>query len=100
MRAEINDPGLPSALEAEGALRTLAAGEVLFRQGAPPSAIYRVESGRLRLERRTLDGQLVILHAAERGEFFAEAALFADAYHCDAVAAVPSRVLIYPKARV
>jgi CRP-like cAMP-binding protein len=42
----------------------------------------------------------VILHTARRGEFFTEAALFAEAYHCDAVAAVPSRVRAYPKAKV
>jgi CRP-like cAMP-binding protein len=62
--------------------------------------IYKVESGRLRLIRRTIDDHLVILHTARRGEFFAEAALFADAYHCDAIAATRSRVRVYPKARV
>lgn len=89
---------LPPSLEAPSAVRELAAGELLFRQGDPAAAIYRVESGRLRLIRRTIDDHLVILHTARRGEFFAEAALFAEAYHCDAVAAVPSRVRIHPKA--
>ena len=46
---------------------------------------------------RTVDDHLVILHTARRGEFFAEASLFADAYHCDGVAAVPSSVRVYPK---
>lgn len=81
-------------------MRELVAGELLFRQGEPAAAIYRVESGRLRLIRCTVDDHLVILHTARRGEFFTEAALFAEAYHCDAVAAVPSRVRIYPKAKV
>jgi CRP/FNR family transcriptional regulator, dissimilatory nitrate respiration regulator len=90
--------GLPHSLEAASAVRELAAGELLFRQGDPAAAIYRVESGRLRLIRRTIDDHLVILHTARRGEFFAEAALFAEAYHCDAVAAVPSRVRIHPRA--
>ena len=100
MSAESAADALPRALEVDRTRRDLAAGEILFRQGDPPAAIYRVESGRLRLERRTLDDHLVILHTARRGDFFAEAALFADAYHCDAVAVVPSRVLIYPQARV
>lgn len=91
---------LPPSLEAASAVRELAAGELLFRQGEPAAAIYRVESGRLRLIRCTVDDHLVILHTARRGEFFTEAALFAEAYHCDAVAAVPSRVRIYPKAKV
>ena len=37
----------------------------------------------------------MILHSAYRGEFFAEASLFADAYHRDAVAAAPSSVRVY-----
>src|SRR5215472_15751356 len=88
---------LPSSLEAESIGRVLASGELLFRQGDPAAAIYKVESGRLRLIRRTLDDHLVILHTARRGEFFAEDSLFADTYHCDAVAAVQSSVRVYPK---
>ena len=78
----------------------LAPGDLLFRQGDRAAAIYKVESGRLRLIRRTVDDHLVILHTARRGEFFAEASLFAEAYHCDAVAAAQSRVRVYPKAIV
>ncbi|MGC2415768.1 MAG: Crp/Fnr family transcriptional regulator [Stellaceae bacterium] len=100
MSAQSRADVLPRALEADRSVRDLAAGETLFRQGDPPAAIYRVANGRLRLVRRTLDDHLVILHTARRGDFFAEAALFADAYHCDAVAAAPSRVLVYPKAGV
>jgi CRP-like cAMP-binding protein len=90
------DP-LPGPLEAGSVVRVLAPGELLFRQGDPAAAIYKVESGRLRLIRRTVDDHLVILHTARRGEFFAEASLFADAYHCDAIAAVQSSVRVYPK---
>ena len=90
------DP-LPTSLEDGSTVRVLAPGEPLFRQGDPAVAIYKVESGRLRLVRRTVDDHLVILHTARRGEFFAEAALFADAYHCDALAAAPSSVRVYPK---
>jgi CRP/FNR family transcriptional regulator, dissimilatory nitrate respiration regulator len=89
-----------SSIESASIIRTLAPGEVLFKQGDRANAIYEVESGRLQLIRRTIDDHLVILHTARRGEFFAEASLFADAYHCDAVAAVPSRIRAYPKAKV
>jgi len=78
----------------------LAPSDLLFRQGNPAAAIYKVESGRLRLIRRTVDDHLVILHMARRGELFAEASLFADAYHCDAVAAALSSVRVYPRAIV
>lgn len=88
------------SLDSGTTVRDLAPGEQLFGQGDPAVAIYKVESGQLRLIRRTIDDHLVILHTARQGEFFAEAALFADAYHCDAVATLPSRVRVYPKATV
>jgi len=91
---------LPPSLEAGSIVRVLSPGELLFRQGDRAAAIYKVESGRLRLIRRTVDDHLVILHTAGRGEFFAEASLFAEAYHCDAIAAAQSRVWVYPKAIV
>ncbi|HXP06287.1 MAG TPA: Crp/Fnr family transcriptional regulator [Stellaceae bacterium] len=91
---------LPSSLDAGSRVRELAPGDLLFQQGDPAAAIYKVESGRLRLIRRTVDDHLVILHTARRGEFFAEAALFAHAYHCDAIAAASSRVRVYPKPKV
>ena len=68
------------------AKRSLARNELLFRQGEKVAAIYFVEAGRLRLERRTYDGRLLVLGAASAGKFFVEAALFAERYHCDAVA--------------
>src|SRR6266853_5358110 len=80
--------------------RSLARNEVLFRQGDKVTAIYFVEAGRLRLERRTFDGRLLVLGTTPAGEFFVEAALFADAYHCDAVATEPSQVRVYPKTAV
>jgi CRP-like cAMP-binding protein len=100
MSAESPADALPPSLEAGSVVRDLSAGEILFRQGDRAAAIYRIESGRLRLVRRTLDDHLVILHTARRGEFFAEASLFADAYHCDAIAAAPTRIRVYPKATV
>lgn len=78
-------------------LRVLEAGEALFRQGDRATAIFAVEQGRLRLIRHTIDNRPVTLHTARAGELFAEAALFADRYHCDAVAAADSRVHVYPK---
>ena len=80
--------------------RSLARNETLFRQGDKVTAIYFVEAGRLRLERRTFDGRLLILGTTPADEFFVEAALFSDIFHCDAVASEPSRVRVYPKATV
>ena len=80
--------------------RSLARNEALFRQGEKVAAIYFVEAGRLRLERRTFDGRILVLGTTLSRNFFVEAALFADIFHCDAVATEPSQVCVYPKAAV
>ncbi len=88
---------LPVSIRQRSTARELVAGETLFRRGQKASAIFEVEQGRLRLMRHTVDSHPIVLHTARKGELFAEAALFAGVYHCDAVAAVASRVLVYPK---
>jgi CRP-like cAMP-binding protein len=50
-------------------VRDLAAGEILFKQGDLAAAIYKVESGRLRLVRRTVDDHLVVLLPPARVNF-------------------------------
>lgn len=45
-----------------------------------------------------VDGSKLILHVARAGESFAEAALSAAHYHCDAVAEADAVVLALPKA--
>src|SRR5579872_744041 len=88
---------LPATVQALSTQRALKAGENLFHQGDKAFGIFEVEDGRLRLIRHAIDSHAVTLHTAEKGELFAEAALFSTAYQCDAVAAVASRVRIYPK---
>lgn len=78
-------------------IRSLKAGEMLFRQGDAAAAIYCVETGRLRLVRHTACGTAVTVHTARAGESFAEPSLFSDAYHCNCVADVASRVAVFPK---
>jgi len=88
---------LPDSIRHRSRSVVLEPGEALFRQGDPASALFEVELGRLRLIRHTIDNRPVTLHTAQAGGLVAEAALFAERYHCDAVAAVASRVRIYPK---
>ena len=88
---------LPAGFQKCSTVRELAAGEALFRQNDKTFAIFEVEQGRLRLVRHTIDNRQVVLHAARKGDLFAEAALFANAYQCDAIAAVASQVRVYPK---
>ena len=88
---------LPAEIRQHSIVRQLAADEALFRQGDKTFAIFEVEQGRLRLIRHTSDDHDVVLHTARQGDMFAEAALFSEAYHCDGIAAVASRVRVYPK---
>ncbi|UGQ46055.1 Crp/Fnr family transcriptional regulator [Massilia endophytica] len=64
---------------------SLPDGASVFLQGAPAQQVYFLESGHVRLLRHLEDGQLITLHTAGPGEFFAEGALFTERYHCNAV---------------
>jgi CRP/FNR family transcriptional regulator, dissimilatory nitrate respiration regulator len=73
-------------------LRKLARGEPLFRQGEPATAVFLIVRGRLRMIRHLASGDRMTIHTGRMGELFAEGALFSDVYHCDAIAAEPTRV--------
>lgn len=88
---------MPAAIRQRSSVRRLDSGETLFRQGDKALGIFEVEQGCLRLVRHTPDARAVVLHTAQAGDLFAEAALFSDSYHCDAVAAGAARVRLYPK---
>jgi CRP-like cAMP-binding protein len=83
-----------------GGARTvnLAKGEVLFHQGDPVEWLYRLDGGCVRLVRHLESGSTVVVHVARPPGTFAEASVFADAYHCDAVAESASRVVAVRKA--
>ncbi len=70
----------------------LARGAVLFRRDDPVRFMYLVQSGSVALERAMADGTALTLHVATAGDALAEASLFADTYHCDAVARTDARV--------
>ncbi|MDW4497140.1 Crp/Fnr family transcriptional regulator [Sulfitobacter sp. D35] len=82
-----------------GALRlvTLEPGQALFRQGDAAPGLPLLTDGRVDLLRHTETGRSVRIHVAHKGETFAEASIFVERCHCDAVAAAASRVRILPK---
>ena len=91
------DPRLPGSLRALSVERRLERGEVLFRKYDAAIGLYAVEEGNIRLSRTDVDGHEVILHSAGPGDLVAEASLFSQQYHCDAVAVTEARVRLYPK---
>lgn len=87
----------PDALREHLTEQSIAAGTYLFHQGDPANAVFAILSGIMRLERHTADGHAIVIHRARTGESLAEAALFSDSYHCDAIAEAPARVIVYQK---
>jgi len=65
---------------------TLKKQETLFNQGDSVSGLFYLESGEVTLSRYGLAGEEIIIHLARSQETFAEAAIFSEAYHCNAVA--------------
>lgn len=57
----------------------------LFRQGEQVSSLFYVAKGEVTLSRYGSAGNEVTIHVAQSKETFAEAALFSDVYHCNAV---------------
>jgi len=78
-------------------LREVAVGDPVFNQGDQASHIFQVIGGRVRLVRHTPEGGVLTLYRAGTGETFAEAALFAEYYHCSAVVDEGGRVACFPK---
>ena len=64
---------------------SLAPGQVLFRHNDRIERVYRVESGQIRLVRHLPQGSELTLQRAGAGALLAEASLFNECYHCDAV---------------
>lgn len=77
-----------------------AAGSVLFREGDPVRSLFLVMTGEVRLVRTLPHGFLLTLQRAGPGAVLAEASVFADRYHCDALAAEPSFVRVVPLPRI
>lgn len=85
-----------------GAARGIALepGQTLFLQGDDPPGLPFLTDGRIDLLRHTETGRSVRIHVARAGETFAEASIFAENCHCDAVAAEPSHLRLLPKRSV
>lgn len=69
---------------------TFAKGDHVFRQGARSSGLFRVVTGEVTLQRHTESGHAIVLHKALAETLFAEASIYSEHYHCDAIATVPS----------
>lgn len=89
-------PGLPAALAHLAVERSFDSGDVVFRLGAAARHVHFLAEGGVTLSRFGPQGEEVAIHAARAGEFFAEASLHSERYHCTAVVAQPALVASIP----
>ena len=78
----------------------ITSGDVLFHQSEPTTGLYRVIQGCVTLRRTTEAGDELTLHRAMSGDIFAEASVFSDRYHCDAVCTLSGEVQRISKSAV
>jgi len=76
---------VPGAVAELASHLVLAKGDVIFRTNAPARHVFFLAQGRVVLHRFGPAGEEVVIHVAQAGEFFAEASLHSDRYHCTAV---------------
>ena len=65
---------------------TLRRGEFLFRHELPTKGMFLAVNIDVHLVRVGPDGEAILIHRAVAGSCFAEASLFSETYHCDAIA--------------
>jgi len=80
--------------------RVLGAGSYLFHRDDPVVSMFLVVEGAVHLVRHQEDGTVIVLQRAEPGDVIAEASLFTEHYHCNAVALVPTKVRGIAKQRL
>lgn len=81
-------------------LHSVRKGEYLFRYGDPTVGLFVSLDTEIHLSRTGQDGQMILIHRASAGTWFAEASLFSDKYQCDAFAQKDGEVLQISKAAV
>lgn len=75
----------------------LSAGEPVFLTGQKVEMIFMLRSGRAQLQRHTPHGARLILQNAGSGAVLAEASVYSETYHCDAVVIEKATLAALPK---
>lgn len=74
--------------------------ENIFLLGQEARYVYQVITGKVHLYRYTAAGHRILLHTALDGDFFAEASLNSDEYHCTATCIEDTQVLYYESLKI
>ncbi len=75
-----------------GSHRKIGRGGFLFRQDDPVKSVFAVKHGLIELTRYPREGGSIFLQRAHGRSILAEASLYSEIYHCDAVATRPSEI--------
>ncbi|MFQ6160826.1 cyclic nucleotide-binding domain-containing protein [Sinorhizobium meliloti] len=78
------------------AKKSLEKNEHLFHRGDPVHALFLATEGCVNLLRYHVDGSRAVLQRSASPTIIAEASVFSDHYHCDAVAATQTDILAVP----
>ncbi len=71
-------------------------GEILYEEGSNPKAVYRLKSGKVKIEQLNLDGKIRIVYVYTQGEFFGFRPLLSNEKHpVSAIFLEDSEVEIY-----
>lgn len=73
---------------------------LLFRQNERTRGFYKVVSGSVILQRMSEAGSTLVLHRASTGDFFAEASVFSERYHCDALCSARAQCIRFDRRAV
>lgn len=85
------------ALFSQASVLHLAPGQMLFHAGDTPQSLFLVRAGVIALRRNTSHGHTLVLQRAQAGQIVAEASVYSDCYHCDAVANEASQLASLPR---
>jgi CRP-like cAMP-binding protein len=86
------------ALSRIGVKRSFMKGEGIFSEGDEVTGFYVVVGGRVKIFKVSTEGKEQILHLCRPGESFGEGSVFTgQGFPADAVAALPSTVLFFPR---
>lgn len=75
----------PDALRRAARTMLMEKQQSIYHHGDQASAVYRVLEGEVRLTRFSPQGAEIVLYRAREGDFFAEASISNNVYHCDAI---------------
>ena len=96
LRKSVTSADTPARVAVKGELRTLAPGEILFREGEPRSHVFRVETGALCVYKTLPDGSQDILEFAFPGDYVGLG--FLDSHVSSAQATMETQLACVPRA--